>query len=546
MNNKPIGIILSAGKVHESLYPIFGEVNNGLVPVKGKPSILYILEQYKQMGLEKVYISVGYDKENLTNIVLASFEKELDIQLIEVDYEKKPGFSLLKIIKKINRENNENKSNDILITLADSLVTYDYKKMIEQGSTVLISNDFEISGYWCGVIKDKKGIIKELYEKDYNTNIEWALVGVYYLENVDFLNNMDDNNYQISDILKYYIEKKEDIKILEPELWFDTGHLNKYYQSKKQMMSSRYFNSFEYDDILGTVKKKSTDKKKLRDEIIWYENIPKKLKVLIPKIIDYQIDGDVSIEMEYYGYPSLLELWLYGNLSTNIWENIIKRVVKLINLFRSYKGNVSIDDYNYMYYTKTLNRIKDLKKINPQMKKLLDYEYIFINGEKLNNWSYFESQLKNLVNGLYNEKDNCILHGDMCFSNTLFDLNNGIIRLIDPRGEWGENILYGDIKYDIAKLRHSISGKYDFIVNDLFNIELNGNNIDLEINLLSEMHKEISKEFDSIISKYYDLNKVKIIEGLLFISMLPLHNDTPNRQIAMFSRGIQNLNEVLD
>lgn len=546
MNNKPIGIILSAGKVHESLYPIFGEVNNGLVPVKGKPSILYILEQYKQMGLEKVYISVGYDKENLTNIVLASFEKELDIQLIEVDYEKKPGFSLLKIIKKINIENNENKSNDILVTLADSLVTYDYKKMIEQGSTVLISNDFEISGYWCGVIKDQKGIIKELYEKDYNTNIEWALVGVYYLENVDFLNNMDDNNYQISDILKYYIEKKEDIKILEPELWFDTGHLNKYYQSKKQMMSSRYFNSFEYDDILGTVKKKSTDKKKLRDEIIWYENIPKKLKVLIPKIIDYQIDGDVSIEMEYYGYPSLLELWLYGNLSTNIWENIIKRVVKLINLFRSYKGNVSIDDYNYMYYTKTLNRIKDLKKINPQMKKLLDYEYIFINGEKLNNWSYFESQLKNLVNGLYNEKDNCILHGDMCFSNTLFDLNNGIIRLIDPRGEWGENILYGDIKYDIAKLRHSISGKYDFIVNDLFNIELNGNNIDLEINLLSEMHKEISKEFDSIISRYYDLNKVKIIEGLLFISMLPLHNDTPNRQIAMFSRGIQNLNEVLD
>ena len=30
-----------------------------------------------------------------------------------------------------------------------------------------------------------------------------------------------------------------------------------------------------------------------------------------------------------------------------------------------------------------------------------------------------------------------IIHGDLCFSNILFDLPNQIVRLIDPRGRFG-------------------------------------------------------------------------------------------------------------
>ena len=35
-----------------------------------------------------------------------------------------------------------------------------------------------------------------------------------------------------------------------------------------------------------------------------------------------------------------------------------------------------------------------------------------------------------------------------------------------------------------------------------------------------------------------------MIEGLLFISMLPLHKDDFERQIAFYSVGIQRLNEI--
>ena len=38
---------------------------------------------------------------------------------------------------------------------------------------------------------------------------------------------------------------------------------------------------------------------------------------------------------------------------------------------------------------------------------------------------------------------------------------------------------------------------------------------------------------------------IRLIEGLLFVSMLPLHRDEPRRQLAMLANGLTLLNDVL-
>ncbi|MFH0702393.1 MAG: sugar phosphate nucleotidyltransferase [bacterium] len=545
-NKELTGIILSAGKVHESLYPIFGEINTGLIPVKSKPAILYILDQYKNIGIKDVFISVGYDKERLSEVILATHGKEINIHFVEVDYKKKPGLSLLKVINEITKQKTENEFyTNVLVTLADTIAFYDTEKVINQGTTVLVSNDFDITDYWCRLKVDEYGNVERFYEKNIKNDSNLALVGGYYLEKTEIFNELEENNYEISDLLKVYMEKGNEIKIAKVDKWFDTGHLSKYYRSKKELLSSRFFNSFKYDDMLGIVRKESSNVKKLRNEILWFESVPKELKALIPKILDYKLDGNVYVEMEYYGYPTLSELWIYGNLSENIWKSILDRLIYVLNLFRNFPGTVSEESYKDIYLEKTFSRIREIKFLNPAVKKLLDYDYIYINGKKNYGWSFFETKLEDLINDLYDEKDNNIIHGDLCFSNILFDLNNGIIRLIDPRGDWGNNIIYGDIKYDVAKLRHSIAGKYDFIVNDLFVYKLEEQNIELTFKLTNEIHENVSQLFDEYIDKYYDIKKIKLIEGLLFISMLPLHNDCFNRQIAMLSRGLEILNEIL-
>ena len=58
--------------------------------------------------------------------------------------------------------------------------------------------------------------------------------------------------------------------------------------------------------------------------------------------------------------------------------------------------------------------------------------------------------------------------------------------------------------------------------------------------------QEVCSYLDELIQKQWNLNEIKLIEGLLFISMLPLHKDHFERQLAFYSIGIQRLNEVLD
>jgi len=75
-----------------------------------------------------------------------------------------------------------------------------------------------------------------------------------------------------------------------------------------------------------------------------------------------------------------------------------------------------------------------------------------------------------------------IIHGDCTFSNTLVDDKNQVW-FIDPRGTFGKTKVYGDSRYDWAKLYYSAVGNYDKINSKKFNVDLtNGVKLDIESN----------------------------------------------------------------
>jgi dTDP-glucose pyrophosphorylase len=494
------------------------------------------------MGIKEVYISVGYQKEKLISIINPIYNNDdFKINFVEVDCSTKPGSSLFKVIKLIN---STDKTHKILITLADTIAFYDINQLTSAESSILVSNHIDIKEYWATVKTDEFCNIKKIYEKNSSVKTDKALAGVYYFNDSKIFNDFEKTDCEISELFEHLFNKNINIKAVQTEKWFDTGHLSKYYKSKKELLSARYFNSFQYDDILGILRKESTNIKKLRNEILWYENIPKELKALSPKILDYSLDNNVFIEMEYYGYPSLAELWIYGNLSLDIWKSILDRLFQVVEIFKKYKGEVSLKSYKEMYLDKTLERIEEIKNQDSDLTRLFNLDSVIINEKKLKGWIFFENKLENLTKKLFNIEDNTVIHGDYCFSNILFDINNGIIRLIDPRGTWGDNLIYGDIKYDIAKLRHSISGKYDFIVNNLFNIRSSQENLEVNYFYDEKLYLGITDHFDFLVSKYFDLEQIKFIEGLLFFSMLPIHKDHPARQLAMFTQGLEIFNSL--
>ena len=119
---------------------------------------------------------------------------------------------------------------------------------------------------------------------------------------------------------------------------------------------------------------------------------------------------------------------------------------------------------------------------------------------------------------------NVLMHGDLCFSNILFDFRSFTPFFIDPRGYKDRNCgveVHGPYIYDIIKLAHSYLCFYDYIIHGHFDV------ID-EIG--SESFKIKMKKFIEL----FQIEEEVLIKGLinLFVTMIPLHNDNKNRQKA--------------
>ena len=120
-----------------------------------------------------------------------------------------------------------------------------------------------------------------------------------------------------------------------------------------------------------------------------------------------------------------------------------------------------------------------------------------------------------------------------------------LFKFIDPRGSFGESGIYGDDRYDIAKLLHSLHGGYDFLIHDMFSLEREGQDIQLQ-QFFPKSRGDILDVFQQVFGQTHDMKEIRTLEGLLFLSMCPLHQDFPKRQVAMFATGLRILNELID
>lgn len=530
LESKTSGVILTSATADITVCEVFGDLPTGLIPVNGKPIIFFILQQMLENDIKDVYIGVDYKQEKLKEVINTYFSAKLNISYIYTDKTKGPGNSLLKILQVI-------KSGKVVVNLGDTYIkNFDYKNF---NDSIIVSKDYLDEERWATVVSKDDLVVQFTNKEKTNSKNTYAICGLYSLNNVEVFNRFRNKNIiQINDLLKYYNETNK-LKVQKTDAWLDFGHIDKYYVSKKRLIQSRGFNSLEYDDLLGTITKRSENKEKFRAEIKWQINLPKNIQVLAPRVLDYSLDESPFVCMEFYSYPTLAEIFLFSELNEKVYFSIIDNLFKVLELFSKNKKEVSQDDYNKIYIKKTIQRIHLI--VNEQILELFKNDTITINGEVLQNWKILKNNIFNNIESLYYKKDNCFLHGDFCLSNILYDLRSGIVRLIDPRGIWGSNE-NGDIKYDIAKLRHSICGDYDYIVNDLFKIKLNENEI--KYSTFNSDRDSIKNYFDLKLSESYDINQIKLIEGLLFLSMIPLHKDNKKRQLVMYSKAIELLNQI--
>ena len=307
---------------------------------------------------------------------------------------------------------------------------------------------------------------------------------------------------------------------------------------------TRAYNNIILSGKTGSVTKHSTEVK-LKKESEYYSLLPKDLKIFFPrKITSETTDKQYSLTLEYFAYPNLGELMVQSDIDDETWKNIGENILYVLSCFKKFKfplNSHSLARLN-MFIDKTEKEYSNLINNFKEFKEFSQHDTIIINGQKYNNFEKMWETAKPIITDYCNAQDFNVIHGDLCFSNVLCDPLSGMLRLIDPRGSFGQDGIYGDSIYDAAKLLHSIEGKYELIICDKYTINYNLKDGTVDFNF--DQHKDLSFIKD-IIFKDFDENKVKLIMSTIFIGMCARHYDSLERQIIMYATGIKSMTEAL-
>ena len=424
------------------------------------------------------------------------------------------------------------------ITTLPSQKTVNTCSQLQIGSTALIrenwsSLDQNESGKWIFEHRDDPSCLKPSYPFTgiFSTSTE-ALIEI-----VDNLPNFSKNDLIYVAEALYQLHHAEIVKTP----WHDLGHRSTHAASRRSRLPSRAFNQLTHCKQRDVIVKKSRDLQRLQAERSYLEELPPNLRRHFPTILPSEEHDHTPLIMEAIPFPALSELHLHWNLGSNSWISILERLFNIQQDFRSAQPT-QIGTSDWLFSGKLQSRWHELDAIENNQDHWWHRE-LYINNELFPPFSKQVSTLTNELIPLEKNAELGLIHGDFCFNNILCDSLYTAIRLIDPRGEivpsrqWPRGT--GDRRYDLAKLFHSIGGHYDAIVNNLFQVQWH-NAHEIEIQIYIPTHQPfLQTEFEKLfLPADFSLKELQLLTASLFFSMLPLHQEDPDRVIALAHRGM--------
>lgn len=258
----------------------------------------------------------------------------------------------------------------------------------------------------------------------------------------------------------------------------------------------------------------------------------------------YQKAGDLHIEglpKIYETSPLSMEL-IHGK---NIYECTLKReeraeiLKKLIQtLDRLHQAEtVPADSFSLKeaYYHKTISRISRIEDLVPFARERV----IKVNGRDCRNVFYHKEELEKRLDALQCNTF-AFIHGDCTFSNLMLR-EDGTPVLIDPRGYFGFTELFGDVRYDWAKLYYSIVGNYDRFNLKRFTLDIGEQEVSLSIE--SNGWEDLEEEFFALTGA--DSYEIRLLHAVIWLSLSTYAWQDYDSVCGAFYNGLYYLEEVL-
>jgi NDP-sugar pyrophosphorylase family protein/mannose-6-phosphate isomerase-like protein (cupin superfamily) len=493
----PAVLILAAG-LGTRLESLTKEINKALLPINNRAIISHIIDKFPK-DYEFV-VAIGYKGQLVKEYCKLVFPNH-KFTFVEVDRidgnGSGPGYSALKCKEYLQRP--------FYITTCDCLID---------------SPMPHLDGNWLGVQPTS-------YPEKYSTVLTSA-------DNIIDYSNKNENGYDLAFIglagiwdYNIFWEKLEKsmvngelVSAFEAPLeyptfkikklkWLDTGNLDDLNKSKQ------YFN----DKPLSL--QKDNNEITYREGNLFIKFTPEKSilenRIERAKILNEFIPSNFNSVSNFIYYN-----WEKGNTLYEIDDLDLFR--KFLNNFEKNLVEISnnSNEHTYEFYKqKTLKRFYKFIKKNGE--KYYQYPYN-INGKEYPSLDSFFLSIdydKFNANPFYK-----LFHGDLQFDNIIYNSDANKFTYIDWRESFGGYTPAGDIYYDLAKLYGGCIIPYNKMKNEDNITYIEGEysikySYDISKNL--EIFKE---EFENWAEHMgFDLNKIKLITGLIFLNMSPLHDE---------------------
>jgi hypothetical protein len=343
------------------------------------------------------------------------------------------------------------------------------------------------------------------------------------------------------------INRYHEIVGLQPKQtdnWLDFGHILTYYHSKSKLTTQRQFNEMVITP--RKVVKTSQRSEKLRAEANWYQSIPSELRAYTPHFFwERAVEAGYQYAIEYLPLIALNELYVFARLPAFGWKEIISACLNLIEENGSHQSphDAAKCTSANLFREKTTARLQEFAS---QHQLSLDDKWTINQELGLSLNAMVEESSKYLPE---EDAQYCVMHGDFCFSNILYDFRTRSIKVIDPRGinNQGQFTVYGDSRYDIAKLAHSVIGLYDQIVAGYYTLKRDGLHVDFSLET-NPTQESVIHLFKNAVHERFGLSERELIamQIHLFLSMLPLHSDDTERQFAFVANAFRLYSQIME
>ncbi|HHE3575765.1 phosphotransferase [Pasteurella multocida] len=510
-------IINSAAYVIPEFRNEFGLIPPSFLPIGNKKLLSFQIDALRQNFPSENKIILSLPAQFTPSLDDYKLMTSLNIEPVFVEEGISLGMALLYLLNTVEYDN-----NDTLRLL--------------HGDTLL--NTFPLEKDCIALARTQDDYAWE-FESNAHNQLVWC--GYFAFSSIrNFIRRLAKTQGDFTSAIHQY---SKEIKCVSKEIegWLDLGHINTYFRSRAAITTQRAFNDLKINN--GVVWKSGTPPKKIEAEANWFQNLPVNLKRFAPQLIQSGLnDNKPFYETEYLPYLPLNEIFVHGENPPVFWENILGLISqymnesqKVISITKDNLSKIHLDSIS-LYKDKTFERLESYSSL------------VGINLDIPTKYDGVEQpSLRDIATEcikatLSLPEVPSIVHGDLCLSNIMYDSRGNNIKVIDPRGmnTKQEFTLYGNQSYDLAKLCHSFIGLYDFIIADSFNIE---KSTELGIKLTFNIDKRLEEIQELFMNKKLlpNINNNEIIPAtiLLFLSMIPLHFDKPNRQEAMLANALR-------